>query len=57
VANIQELKASGAREGDPRLQDLGHRALQLMQDGSRTDADFETVVLQGQDMAKQASNH
>lgn len=56
VANIQELKASGVREGDPRLQDLGHRALQLMQDGSRTDADFETVVLQGQDMAKQASN-
>ena len=57
VANIRELKASGGGEGDPRLQDLGHRALQLMQDGSRTDADFEAVVLQGQDMAKQASNH
>lgn len=57
VANIQELKASGAREGDPRLQDIGHRALQIMQDGSRMDADFQAVVLQGQDMAKQASNH
>jgi len=57
VANAQALKASGAGENDPRVQDLFHRALQIMHDGSSTDADFQAVVLQGQDMAKQASSH
>lgn len=57
VANAQALKASGASENDPRVQDLFHRALQIMHDASLTDADFEAVVLQGQDMAKQAASH
>ena len=57
IANAQALKASGASENDPRVQDLFHRALQIMRDASLTDADFEAVVLQGQDMAKQAASH
>lgn len=56
VSSSQSLKASGAGPNDPRVQDLGHRALQLMQDASRTDADFEAVLLEGQDRAKQAAN-
>lgn len=55
VSNSQSLRASGAGPNDPRVQDLSHRALQLMQDASRTDADFEAVLLEGQDMAKQAA--
>jgi hypothetical protein len=55
LSTSQSLKASGAGPNDPRVQDLGHRALQLMQDASRTDADFEAVLLEGQDMAKQAA--
>jgi len=57
VANAQALKASGTSENDPRVQELLHSALQIMHDGSRTDADFQAVVLQGQDMAKQAASH
>lgn len=57
IANAQALKASGASENDPRIQDLFHRALQIMHDASLTDADFEAVVLQGQDMAKQSASH
>lgn len=57
VANAQSLKGSGASENDPRVQELFHRALQIMHDGSRTDADFQAVVLQGQDKAKQAASH
>lgn len=55
VSTSQSLRASGAGPNDPRVQDLSHRALQLMQDASRTDADFEAVLLEGQDMAKQAA--
>lgn len=57
VSNAQSLRASGASENDPRVQDLFHRALQIMHDASRTDADFEAILLQGQDMAKQAVTH
>jgi len=57
VANAQTLTASGTNENDPRAQELFHRALQIMHDASRTDADFEAVVLQGQDVAKQSASH
>src|SRR5215813_3071093 len=42
---------------DPRYADLSHKALQLMQDANQTDADFQAIVLQGQDLAKRAASH
>ena len=56
--NIQSLTSGGKLSpSDPRAQDLAHRALQLMQDANRTEADFDAVVLEGQDAAKQAAAH
>jgi len=42
---------------DPRYTDLSHKALQLIQDANQTDADFQAIVLQGQDLAKRAASH
>jgi hypothetical protein len=40
---------------DPRAQDLAIKARRLMQDAYQTEADFQAVVLQGLDLAKQAN--
>jgi len=42
---------------DPRYADLTHKALQLMQDANRTDADFQAILLEGQEMAKRGASH
>lgn len=56
--NIESLTSAGkVSPSDPRAQELGHRALQLMQDAYRTEADFQAVVLEGQDLAKLATPH
>jgi hypothetical protein len=55
---MQSLTASGKLSPkDPQVTELSHRALQLMQDANRTDADFQAILLEGQDLAKRASSH
>jgi hypothetical protein len=36
---------------------MTHKALQLMQDANRTDADFQAILLEGQDLAKRGAAH
>jgi hypothetical protein len=56
--NMEALSSGGkADPNDPRMTDISHRALQLMQDANKTDADFQAIVLEGQDFAKRAANH
>jgi len=56
--NMEALTSSGnANPSDPRMTDISHRALQLMQDANKTDADFQAIVLEGQDLAKRSANH
>jgi len=59
LLNTMESLSSGGKLApkDPRLTDLTHRALQLMQDANRTDGDFQAILLEGQDLAKQAASH
>ena len=56
--NMETLSANGKVDpSDPRMTDISHRALQLMQDANKTDADFQAIVLEGQDLAKRAATH
>jgi hypothetical protein len=59
LLNNMETQASSGKAdpSDPRMTDIPHRALQLMQDANKTDADFQAIVLEGQDLAKRAVNH
>jgi hypothetical protein len=59
LLNNMETQASSGKAdpSDPRTTDISHRALQLMQDANKTDADFQAIVLEGQDLAKRAANH
>jgi len=58
LKNMETLSASGKVDpSDPRMTDISHRALQLMQDANKTDADFQAIVLEGQDLAKRSANH
>jgi hypothetical protein len=58
LLNNMETQASSrkADPSDPRTTDISHRALQLMQDANKTDADFQAIVLEGQDLAKRSAN-
>jgi hypothetical protein len=56
--NMETLSSNGkADPNDPRMTEISHRALQLMQDANKTDADFQAIVLEGQDLAKRAVSH
>ena len=56
--NMETLSAGGKVDpSDPRMTDISHRALQLMQDANKTDADFQAIVLEGQDLAKRSATH
>ena len=56
--NMESLTSSGKVDpSDPRMTEISHRALQLMQDANKTDADFQAIVLEGQDLAKRSTNH
>jgi len=59
LLNNMESLTSGNKVSptDPRITDISHRALQLMQDANRTDADFQAILLEGQDLAKKGANH
>jgi len=59
LLRTMESLASGGKlsPDDPHYRDLSHKALQLMQDANRTDADFQAILLEGQDLAKQAASH
>ena len=58
LSTMESLSADGKLSPkDPRMADLTHRALQLMQDANRTDADFQAILLEGQDLAKHAASH
>lgn len=60
LAAAQSLKSSQGGEGkvssdDPRAQALLRRTQQILQDAVRTESGFQAVVLEGQDLAKQAT--
>jgi hypothetical protein len=59
LLNNMESLTSGNKVSptDPRVTEISHRALQLMQDANRTDADFQAIFLEGQYLAKKASSH
>ncbi len=59
LLNNMESITSGNKVSptDPRVTDISHRALQLMQDANKTDADFQAILLEGQDLAKKAASH
>ena len=59
LLNNMESLTSGNKISptDPRVTEISHRALQLMQDANRTDADFQAILLEGQDLAKKAASH
>lgn len=56
--NMESLTAGGkVSHADPKVTEISHRALQLMQDANKTDADFQAILLEGQDLAKKAISH
>lgn len=59
LLNTMESLTSGGKlsPNDPHYTELTHKALQLMQDANRTDADFQAILLEGQGLAKQAASH
>lgn len=59
LLNNMEALTSGGRvaHSDPRVTEISHRALQLMQDANKTDADFQAILLDGLDLAKKAASH
>ena len=59
VLDELESLTSGGKisPSDPRAQELGHKATKLMQDASQTEADFQGVILAGQDLARQQGSH
>jgi len=63
IQKIKQLEASvGTLKGvqdpnDPRVKDLSTRLQSLIQDGTRADAAFQAVILEGRDLAAQASAH
>jgi hypothetical protein len=55
---MESLTSGGkASPTDAKVTELSHRALQLMQDANKTDADFQAILLEGQDLAKRAASH
>lgn len=59
LLNNMESLTSGNKvpPADPRVTEISHRALQLMQEANKTDADFQAILLEGQDLAKKAVSH
>jgi len=55
--NMETLTSDGkVARSDPRVTEISHRALQLMQEANKTDADFQAILLEGQDLAKRAAS-
>lgn len=58
LSNVESLTADGkVSRNDPRITDIMHRALELVQDANKTDADFQAILLEGQDLARKAGAH
>ena len=57
LAEIESLSSSGETSpSSARAQDLLHRAHEVMQDAFQTEANFQAVILEGQNLAKQSSD-
>ena len=57
LTEVQSLVADGKISmSDSHVQELTHRARQLMQDAFQTEASFQAIVLEGQDLARQSSS-
>jgi hypothetical protein len=63
IQSVKQLAASAqGMQGnpspdDPRVQNLKNRLKEIVQDSTRTEAAFEAVVLEGRNLATQASSH
>src|SRR5262245_37536978 len=56
LSDLESLAASGKpNPSDPHFQDELHRLREIMQDAYQTEANFQSVVLEGQNLAKQSS--
>jgi hypothetical protein len=55
-ASAQSLQGN-KNPDDPRLKDLTNRVKELIQNGTRADAAFQAVILEGRDLASQSSPH
>jgi len=57
LSYVESLTAGGkVTPSDPRVTDIMHRALELVQDANKTDADFQAILLEGQGLAKKAAS-
>ena len=56
TASAQSLQGS-KNPDDPRVKDLINRAKELVRDGTRADAAFQAVALEGRDLAGQSASH
>jgi hypothetical protein len=55
VQSVKAQKEQGTlNSNDPRVQELVHKLQELMQDAMRTDSAYQSVVMEGWDLAKQA---
>jgi hypothetical protein len=62
IQRVKQLTASaqgiqGASPNDPRVQDVTNKLKEIVQDCNRTEAALEAVVLEGRNLAMQASSH
>lgn len=56
LSDLESLSASAKpNASDPRFQEELHRLREIMQDAFQTEANFQSVVLEGQTLAKQSS--
>ncbi len=55
LESAQALKGTNAKSDDPRVQDLANNLKALVRESVQCDAAFQAVVLQGRDLAHQAS--
>jgi hypothetical protein len=55
-ASAQSLQGN-KNPDDPRIKDLTNKLKELVQNGTRADAAFQAVILEGRDLASQSSPH
>jgi hypothetical protein len=55
-ASAQSLQGN-KNPDDPRVKDLTNKLKELVQNGTRADAAFQAVILEGRDLASQSSPH
>jgi hypothetical protein len=53
---VEPLASGKVAASDPRAQELMRRTHQLMQDAFQTEANFQAVILGGQELAKQSAS-